>query len=74
MVSFIVVLAIQIWNIKMRSSKVIIKSIAQKVMVNFGFEHRFHDLKYFEVGFFFISLEFIINLRTSLQKFAKTHR
>ena len=57
MASFLVVLSIQIKNIKMRSSKLILKSIAQKVMSKFGFARRFHDLKYFEVGFFFIFLE-----------------
>jgi hypothetical protein len=56
-------------------SKVIMKSIAQKVMANSSLEHRFHDLKYFEVGFFFfISLDFTRNFKTSLQKFAKTHQ
>ena len=51
----------------MRSSKFIIKSIAQKAMAKFGFRCRFHDLKYFEVGFFFIFVEFITNLRAPLQ-------
>ena len=37
----------------MGSSKVIIKSTDQKVMIEFGFGYKFHDLKYFEVGFFF---------------------
>ena len=36
----------------MRSSELIIKNIAQKIMAKFGVERRFHDLKYFEVGFF----------------------
>ena len=49
-------LGIQIKNIKMRSSKLIIKSIAQKVMVDFGFECRFHNLEYLEVNFFSYSL------------------
>ena len=57
MASFIVVLSIQIKTIKMRSSKLILKSIAQKVMSKSGFASRFHDLKYFEVGIFFIFLE-----------------
>ena len=43
----------QVYTIKLRSSKPIIKSDAQKHMVEFGFERIFHDLKYFEVGFFF---------------------
>ena len=36
----------------MRCSKLILKSIAQKVMAKYGFECRFHDLKYLEVRFF----------------------
>ena len=32
-----------------------------------SFERRFHDLKYFEVGYFCIFLKFIINSRASLQ-------
>ena len=47
--------------------KTIIKSTAQKVMANYCFGHRVHDLQYFEVGIsFFIFLEFIINLRVPL--------
>ena len=41
----IVVLGTQTSNIKMRSSKLIVKSIAQKVMARFGFGRTFHDLK-----------------------------
>ena len=75
MVPSIVVLGTQIQNIKMRFTKLIIKSIAQRVMANSSFVRRFHDLKYLEVGIFsFILLEFIINLRTPLQNFAnKNH-
>jgi hypothetical protein len=40
----------------MRSSKLLIKSTAQKVMANSSFGHRFYDLIYFEVGFFPYSL------------------
>ena len=40
---------------KLRSSKLIIKSDAQKQMIEFGFKCRFHDLKYFKVGIFHIS-------------------
>jgi hypothetical protein len=40
-------------NIKMRSLKHVIKNIVKKVMAKYGFGHRFHDLKYFEVGFLF---------------------
>ena len=43
----------QISNMKMRSSKIIIKNIAQKVMAKSSLGHRFHDLRYFEVGFLF---------------------
>ena len=43
-----------------------IENIAQKVMANFGFGRRMHDLKYFEVGFFSIFLDFVINLRAPL--------
>ena len=43
-------------------------------MAKSGFGRRFHDLKYFEVGFFFIFLEFIINLRAPLQKFVEKHQ
>ena len=38
----------------MRSSKLIIKSDAQKQMVEYGFGRRFHDLKYIEVGIIYI--------------------
>jgi hypothetical protein len=48
-----VVLGTQIENIKMRSSKLIIKCLAQKEMTIFGFGHRYHDLEYFELGTFF---------------------
>ena len=37
----IVVLCTQIWNIKMRSSKIINKNIAQKVMTKYDFKCRF---------------------------------
>ena len=36
----------------MRSSECIIKSITQKVMAKSGIGCRYHELKYFEVGFF----------------------
>ena len=54
MMIFIVVLNTQVQNIKLRSSILRIKSDAQKQMVDFGFERRFHDLNYCEVGFFYI--------------------
>ena len=72
MLPSIVVLGIQMYNVKMRSSKAIIKSNAEEVMAKYGFGRRFHELKYFKVTFnFFIFLEFIINLRASLQKFVE---
>ena len=69
MMAFIDVLGAQIWNIKMRSSKLLIKSTTQNAMVNSSFGHRSHDLIYFEVRFFFTFLEFIINLRNPLNFF-----
>ena len=51
----IVVLRSQMQNIKMESSKLVIKSIVQNQMAEFGFERRFHDLKYFELGTFLAS-------------------
>ena len=51
----------------MRSSIVIFKSIAHKDMAKSFVLHRFHDIKYFEVIIFFLILEFIINMRASLQ-------
>jgi hypothetical protein len=44
----------------MRSPKLIIKNDAQKQMAKSSFGRKFHDLKYFEVGFFTF-LEVIIN-------------
>ena len=52
----LVVLGTQIENIKMRSSRLIIKCLAQKEISIFGIGHRFHDLEYFELGFFSYSL------------------
>jgi hypothetical protein len=46
------VIRTQIYNIKMTSSKNITKSKVRKQMAKYGFERRFHDLKYFELGFF----------------------
>ena len=47
----------------MKSSKLIIQNITQKVMAIISYERRFHHLKYFEVGVFSsILLESIINL------------
>ena len=44
MIPFIVLLSAQIKNIKMRSSKIVMKSNAQKQMAQIGFECKFHDL------------------------------
>ena len=38
----------------MRALKLIIKISVQKVMIEFGFGGKFHDLKYFEAGIFLI--------------------
>ena len=43
----------------MRSSKLVITSVAQKVMAKSGASRRFHGLKYLEVGIFFIFCKFI---------------
>ena len=60
MAPFILVLGTEIQNIKIWSIKLIIKSIAQKVMAKYGFGRRFHDLEYFKVTFCFIFIEFDI--------------
>ena len=53
MMTSIVVLNNEMQNIKLTSSELIIKSDAQKNMVEFSCGRRFDDLKYFKVGFFF---------------------
>ncbi len=56
MMTSIVVLNTQMYNIKFRFSKLSIKIDAQKQMVESDFGQRFHDLKvlnYFEVVIFF---------------------
>ena len=60
MMTPIVLLSTQMWNIEMRSSKLIIKSNAQKQMARFGFGRKYHDLNYFELEFFTF-LGFIIH-------------
>ena len=62
MVASIVVLSTQICNTKMRSSKLINRSDAQKQIIRFGFGREFHDLNYFELYLFinFIYLFFHI--------------
>ena len=52
MMTFIVTLNTQMHNIKLRSLILSIKSDAQKQMVESNFGCRFHNLIYFEVGFF----------------------
>jgi len=74
MVPNVVVLGVQIWNFKMRCSKTIIKSIALKEMAKFGFGHKFHDLNILMLKFSFIFLEFVMNLRVSLQKVVKRNK
>ena len=73
MMTFVVVLNTQMWKIKLRSSIFIIKSDAQKQMLEFGFGYKFHDLNYFEIQIFFHILEFIIYLRASSQIFLENH-
>ena len=49
----IVLLNTQMKNIKLRASRLVIKSDAQKHMIEYGFERKFHNLKYFEVRIYF---------------------
>jgi hypothetical protein len=75
MALFIVVLGTRILNIQKRYSKLIIKCIAQKIMLKFGFGRKFHDLQFLKLDFFPIFLEFIINLRaSSTTKFVEKHQ
>ena len=76
MMTPLVVLNTHFYNIKLRSTKLVGKSDAQKQMVEFGFGCKFHDLKYFEVGnyFFILFLEFIICLRSSSQNLGENHQ
>ena len=39
------------------------KSDALKHLTKYNFDRKFQDLKYFEIDYFFIFLEFIINLK-----------
>ena len=55
----------------MTRAQIIVKSNAPKMMTKFSFERRLHNLKYFEVGFSFIYLEFIIWLRAKSQDFVE---
>ena len=52
MMTSTIVTSSQIYNVKMIFSKNITKSKVQKQRAKYGFECRFHDLKYFEYGFF----------------------
>ena len=65
--SIVVMLNIQNWKIDLRSSILIIKSDAQRQMVESGFGRRCHDLSYFGIVFFSIFFECIIYLRASSQ-------
>jgi hypothetical protein len=50
------------------------KSVAQKPLVESGFGRKFHDHKYFKVGFYtYIFLEFIIYSRASSQNFVDNY-
>ena len=52
----------------MRSSKVVFKTNAQNKMAKYGIARKFHDLKYSQLGYSFIFLEFIINTRARSRK------
>ena len=56
----------------MRSSELIIKS--QKQMSRSSFEHKFHELNYFELEFFSQFLEFIIHLTSSSNIFVNNNQ
>ena len=43
-------------------------------MAEFGFGRRSHDLDYYEIGFFFIFLEFVMYLRASSQNLVENHQ
>ena len=53
----------QMYNIKLRSSKLISMSDAKKQMVESSFRRRFHDLKYFKFRMFSYSLNSSYTLR-----------
>ena len=55
MMTSMVVLNNQVQNSKLRSSKLIIKSDAQKQIVESSFGRKIHVPKYFKVGFLFFS-------------------
>ena len=56
MVPSILVLGTQILDIKMRSSKLIVKSTTQKVVIKYGFGHGYCDLKILKLDFLSYSL------------------
>ena len=62
------IISTQIYNVKMTSSKKITKSKVQKQIAKYGFEHRFHDLKCFEYGFFLTFPKFMMSLRAPCKK------
>ena len=59
-------------EIDLKSSILIIKSDAQRQMVESGFGRRCHDLSYFGIVFFSIFFECIIYLRASSQTLWET--
>lgn len=65
MMTSIVLLSTRMQNIKMRSSKLFIKGHTPNQISRSGFGCTFHELNYFELDFFSISLEFVIHLRSS---------
>lgn len=65
MMPSIVLLSIQMYNIKMRPSKIIVESNAQKQMAKSGFERDFHDLKYFEFVYCFHIFKIVMKLMSS---------
>ena len=69
MTTFIVVLNTQLQNIKLRSSKLIIKCDAQKQMIDFGLDADFMTLNNLNLDYFFI-----ICTRASSQIFVENHQ
>ena len=65
--TFNVVLSTQMQNVNMRSSKLTIKSYAQKQMARFGFEHKYHDLSILSLIFFFHILRMCYTLEVIIK-------
>ena len=72
--TFIFVLSAQMQNSKMRSSKLIIESNAQKQMIRSSFGRKCHDLSYFELDFSFTLLEFITHSRSTSNFILENHQ